>query len=168
MANWAAQARCKVAENCVRCLHGVGHPPLLAVFDPAAGGYVRAEGPACVARWASGGHAHGAGDICGEPADKTAAGIDLCNHHADRLTKWRHFEEPEERVRVVAEAPPFDGEVDELAFLVDVHDLGVGDDAALDLDGEHLVTHGSRADCRHGSGPCAAVGAVRRQDRGTR
>ncbi len=80
-------------------MHGIGHPPLLAVFDPAAGTYVRAEGQTCMARWASGGRYHGPGDICGDPADKTVAGIDLCNHHADRLTKWRYFEEPEERVR---------------------------------------------------------------------
>lgn len=104
MVDRKAQARCRLAGNCVRCLHGVGHPPLLAVFDRGTGTYVRAEGQTCMARWASTGGGLGEGDICGAPADKTVAGIDLCQHHADRLSKWRYFEEPEERVRAKTES----------------------------------------------------------------
>jgi hypothetical protein len=94
-----AQARCKVADNCVRCLHGIGHPPLIALFDDAKGTYAIAEGVTCVARWASTGGRHGKGDLCGDEATVTVAGVDLCPHHADRLQNWRYFEYPEEHVR---------------------------------------------------------------------
>lgn len=99
MANWEAARSCKVFDNCVRCLHGVPHPPLLVEYDPEKRNYVLADGRRCVARWASTNHYHGAGSVCGAEPDKTVAGIDLCGHHADLLTKWRYFEEPEERVR---------------------------------------------------------------------
>jgi len=99
MADWEASRSCKVFDNCVQCLHRVPHPPLLVEYDQAKRNYALAEGGRCVARWASTNHDHAAGSICGAEPDKTVAGIDLCNHHADLLTKWRYFEEPEERVR---------------------------------------------------------------------
>lgn len=99
MVSREAQARCKVADNCVRCLHGIGHPPLIALFDGARGTYSIAEGVTCVARWASTGGRHGKGDLCGDEATVTVAGVDLCPHHADRLQNWRFFEYPEEHVR---------------------------------------------------------------------
>lgn len=99
MANWEASRSCKVFDDCVQCLHGVPHPTLLIEYDQAKRDYVLADGGRCVARWASTNHDHAAGSVCGAEPDKTVAGIDLCSHHADRLTKWRYFEEPEERVR---------------------------------------------------------------------
>jgi hypothetical protein len=77
-------AHCKLADNCVRCMHGIGHPPLVAVYDRGKGSYAVAEGVVCMARWASSGHSHGEGDLCGAEVTTTIAGIDLCAHHAER------------------------------------------------------------------------------------
>jgi hypothetical protein len=81
-----AQARCKVDDDCVRCLHGMGHPPLIAVFDPAAGTYVPAESPTCVA-----GHGYAKGELCGSEAAVAVAGIDLCAHQGAGITRSLPF-----------------------------------------------------------------------------
>lgn len=94
-----SNAHCKLADNCVRCMHGIGHPPIVALYDRAKGTYSIAAGAVCMARWASSGRSHGEGDLCGAEATTTVAQVDLCAHHADRLKNWRFFEYPEERVR---------------------------------------------------------------------
>jgi hypothetical protein len=83
-----AQARCKITDNCVRCLHGIGHPPLVALFDPAAGKYVIAEGSACMARWASSGRRNAEGDLCAGPATERIGDVDLCLYHYHRALDW--------------------------------------------------------------------------------
>lgn len=94
MADWEASRSCKVFDDCVQCLHRVPHPMLLVEYDQTKRDYVLADSRRCVARWADSSH-----NICGAEPDKTVAGIDLCNHHANLLTKSIYFEEPEERVR---------------------------------------------------------------------
>src|ERR1700690_3801941 len=86
--NRDAQARCKVTDDCVRCLHGIGHPPLIAVFNPAAGKYVIAEDSRCMARWASSGHRNAEGDLCAESATERIGDADLCLYHYQRALDW--------------------------------------------------------------------------------
>lgn len=74
---------------------------MIALYDPDIGGYVYADpgNRICVAREGGRSGKH----LCGAPADVTAAGVDLCRYHANHLSKWKYFEEPEERVRAKTE-----------------------------------------------------------------
>lgn len=99
---------CKIADPCVKCMHGTGHAPQLAVYDPDAGTYVRGPGPICMARWASTNLEHAAGSICGHPVYEAASDIDLCAHHYWRLMDWKRWDKPqkelEEKTRELREA----------------------------------------------------------------
>jgi hypothetical protein len=56
----------------------------------------------CTARWATGGGAHRAGDLCGQPATERVGDSDLCPYHFGRALDWfykRRIELPAERQR---------------------------------------------------------------------
>ncbi len=97
-------SECKLADPCVKCMHGAGHPPQLAVYDPGAGTYVRGTEPVCMARWASTNLEHAAGSICGHPVYKRAGDIDLCGHHYWRLMDWKRWDKPREELEEMTRA----------------------------------------------------------------
>lgn len=56
----------------------------------------------CTARWATGGGAHRAGDLCGQPATERVGDSDLCPYHFGRALDWfykRRIELPKEHQR---------------------------------------------------------------------
>ena len=95
-------ARCHVADPCIRCSSGMGHPPMLAVYSRAAGDYVEAQGDRCIARRASGGIGRAEGDVCGKPAESWAGDVPLCRLHFKRLMSWVAAEADGVRERDVA------------------------------------------------------------------
>lgn len=83
-----ADCKCQVADPCLQCSSGMGHGPMIAVYDPAEGGYfVRAETDEfmCIARHASSGHGYTEGGVCGSPAQKWVGDVPLCGLHWKRL-----------------------------------------------------------------------------------
>ncbi len=85
---------CKIADPCVKCMHGALHPPLLATYDEERGDYALATEHVCMARWASTNTQHGAGSICGLPVLRPAGEFDLCEHHYWRFVDWRYWDRP--------------------------------------------------------------------------
>ena len=77
-----------MADPCIPCSSGVGHPPVLAVYDPAKGDYVPAGTNCCTARWKSHGDGHSAGDICGRLGEHQVVDLRLCEYHWRRLFIW--------------------------------------------------------------------------------
>jgi Meiotically up-regulated gene 113 len=60
------------------------------------------RGVTCTARWATGGSAHRAGDLCGQPATERVGDSDLCPYHFGRALDWfykRKIELPKELQR---------------------------------------------------------------------
>lgn len=82
-------ADCKVADPCIWCSSGLGHPPALYVYDPGSGEYVPPEGSRCTAIWASTGPGgHVAGEICGREATRELGDAHVCEHHYKRARAW--------------------------------------------------------------------------------
>ena len=59
------------------------NPPAIVIYDRAADRYrvTGSDEVVCVSRWRSDGRDHLTGQICGRPAIKELAGIDLCGYH---------------------------------------------------------------------------------------
>lgn len=89
---------CKIADPCVKCMHGALHPPLLATYDEERGDYALAPEHVCMARWASTNRQHGAGSICGLPLFRFAGEFELCEHHYWRFVDWRYWDKPREEI----------------------------------------------------------------------
>jgi hypothetical protein len=67
------------------------NPPVLVICDPADGYRpARDDEAVCVARWASDGPGHLAAQLCGRPATRELAGIDLCIHHWRKAVDFHH------------------------------------------------------------------------------
>jgi len=70
-------------------------PAVLVVWNPDTGQYEPADPlePRCTAVWASSGFRvgvyHGAGDICGRPAEHNIGDLGVCEHHYKRAQAWR-------------------------------------------------------------------------------
>lgn len=56
-------------------------PPVIAVWDPDAGGYVQASADVCVARWST----DHPGILCGQEVFRRVGGASFCAHHYDRV-----------------------------------------------------------------------------------
>ena len=79
---------CTMANPCIPCSSGTGHPPVLAVYDLDKGDYVPAAANYCTARWKSDGDDHAVGAICGRLGEHQVVDLWLCEHHWRRLFIW--------------------------------------------------------------------------------
>lgn len=90
--NPIADGECQEADPCLYCSSGIGHAPMIAVYDPAAGEYrlhaEEEEQEICIARRQSSGGGWTEGDICGTLATDWAGDIPLCSHHFKRFRAW--------------------------------------------------------------------------------
>jgi hypothetical protein len=86
--NPVAEGKCQIADPCIQCSSGMGHPPMVSIYDPAEGGYFlqeEAEEFTCIARHDSNGYGYAEGGICGMPTQKWVGDVPLCGVHWKRL-----------------------------------------------------------------------------------
>ena len=90
--NPIADGECQMADPCLYCSSGLGHAPMIAVYDPAEGAYrlhaEEEEQEICIARRQSSGGGWTEGDICGTLATGRAGDIPLCSAHNKRFRAW--------------------------------------------------------------------------------
>lgn len=86
--------------------------PVIAVWDPAVNGYVRAPAGVCVATENS------AGSLCGEEVFRRVGGAGLCAHHYDRALYDRRaaFESEDREYGWVYEAQQWDADAAEVVY----------------------------------------------------
>jgi hypothetical protein len=85
--NPVADGECQY-PGCIYCSSGIGHAPMVVVYEPANGDYAEAPEEICIARHASAGRGYSEDDICGSPVGKWAGDVPLCELHFERLMKW--------------------------------------------------------------------------------
>jgi hypothetical protein len=95
--NPVAAGECRMASPCLYCSSGIGHAPMIAVYDATEGEYrlhgEEEEREICIARRQSSGAGWAEGSICGSPATDWAGDIPLCQSHYKRLKTWAAAED---------------------------------------------------------------------------
>lgn len=95
----------------VRHMQATTPPPVIAVWDPAAGGYVRASARVCVA-------GDSTGSLCGEEVFRRIGDAGFCVHHYDRVMYDRRaiFQQEDEDYGWSFEARRWDADAAEVVY----------------------------------------------------